>query len=124
MIIGLLQWWYTKGWGIFAQRLVEKLKGLVDTFSIGSILMTLFEPFRQIDSVKPEHASLEDRFHLFIGRLVSRLVGFVVRIGILVFGLITIIIDAVLSLVLMILWPLVPLMPVAGVVFAITGVTL
>ena len=123
MIIGLLQWWYTKGWGIFAQRLVEKLKGLVDTFSIGSILMTLFEPFRQIDSVKPEHASLEDRFHLFIGRLVSRLVGFIVRFGILIFGLVAMLFEAVISLILMILWPLVPILPVVGVVLTVVGVT-
>ena len=57
-----------------------------------------------------------------IDRLFSRLIGAFVRSLLLVVGGVTIALQAVLALVMILLWLLVPFLPVAGIVLMISGV--
>lgn len=104
----MLSWWYSRGWGIFTAKLFDKLHDTADFFSIGSLVKTLFAPFRQISAGKSANASLDAKFHAFIDRLVSRIIGAVVRFGILVFGGFTLLLQLIFSLVLIVAWPLLP----------------
>lgn len=89
----------------------ERLRSTADFFSIGSLARTLFAPFRQISA----HAG-------FLDRLISRCVGAVTRFFIIVFGVVAIIVEAILGLILIIIWPLIPLLPFGCVVLTVMGV--
>ena len=123
-ITEMLIWWYAHGWRVFVQRIKDAFSSIADFFSIGSLFRTLFKPFRQISAeTADENASLDLRFHMFIDRLISRVVGFVMRFILILTGLIIISIGGVVGLVLIVLWPFVPLLPVAGIVLTVMGVS-
>lgn len=125
IIVELLSWWFTAGWLTFAKKLSDSISGLTDFFSLSSLIRTLFQPYRQISAGKTNNnASLELKFHAFTDRLVSRCVGFVSRLVLIIIGLILIIISATLGTILLILWPLIPIIPAAGIILTIMGVTL
>ena len=117
----MLQWWWTRGWGVFATTLKQKNSDTLDKFSFGNLLRTLFAPFRQIEAGKVE-GDWSVRFNAWIGRTFSRIIGAVVRLTLVVVGGIFLILEAIASLILIILWPLVPFVPVACVVCAVMGV--
>lgn len=124
LIFGFLQWWYLRGWSIFVHGLLDKLRNLADFFSLGLLLRTLFYPFRQISAYSDDNASLPAQFRAFFDKLLSRIIGATVRIGILFAGLIAVVLEAVFGLVLTILWPFIPLAPVAAIILTILGVAL
>ena len=123
LIANILQWWYVSGWKIFVSKIFGKLRDIADFFSIGLLLKTLFAPFRQIAAGSVEGA-LEDRFRAAIDRLVSRCVGAVTRTFIILAGLVAMAATTVAGVASIVIWPLVPLMPVACIVLAAMGVTL
>lgn len=122
LTVSLLKWWYSKGWGIFVRNLFEKLKGIADFFSFSTIFRTLFAPFRQIDSGRMDNLSLGERFSAFLGRLISRLVGAITRIVIAFAGLIILLFSSIFGLLMVIIWPFIPILPIVGLVLAIPGV--
>ena len=110
IIFDLLGWWYLEGWRGFGRTLIEKMRGALSFFSLGALLRTLFAPFRQISANE--------------GGAASRLVGAVVRIFLMIVGIVVFVLEAILSVLLMIAWPLVPLLPVICVVLTVMGVSL
>ena len=116
-------WWYTQGLGIFISKVKNFFSTIADLFSMNSLIRTLFKPFRQIsaDTVKAS-SSLDLKFHMFIDRLVSRSVGFVSRFILLLAGCIILILSGLLSLILIILWPFIPLTPIIGIALTVSGV--
>ena len=118
-------WWYSSGWKVFIEKLKTSLSSITDFFSMSSLLRTLFKPYRQISAESAsEHASLDMKFHMFLDRLISRIVGFFSRLTLLLTGLLIIIFGGLFSLILIIIWPFIPLLPIAGIVLTIFGVTL
>lgn len=124
MFIDMISWWYSKGWGIFAKSIFSKERRLADYFSIGLLFKTWFEPFRQISAQGTDSSALDARFNAFLDKLISRIIGSVVRTFIMLFGVIAMAAQLVISVVLTICWPLVPAAPIAGVVLAVMGVSL
>ena len=124
-IAEIFLWWYKDGWRFFVHKVRNSLSNITDFFSMDSLLRTLFKPFRQIsaDSAR-EGASLDLKFHMFIDRLVYRIIGFFSRLTLLIAGSIIIVFGGIISLILIILWPIIPFIPIAGIVLAIMGVTL
>lgn len=122
LVVGFLQWWYTRGWMGFAQRLLDKIRSLADFFSLGLLLRTLFYPFRQISAYSDENASLQKQISAFFDKLLSRTIGAVVRLGILIFGILAITVEAGLGAILAFAWPFIPLVPIVAVFCAIVGV--
>lgn len=115
-MVNLFQWWYSGGWATFASRLRERLRKSLDYFSMGSLLRTLFSPFRQIDAGGRG-------LRAFFDTLFSRIVGAFVRIFILIFGVIVLLLESTVGAILLIVWPLIPLMPVVGIVLTVMQVT-
>ena len=121
-IAEMFLWWYTHGWSVFIQKLKIFLGNTTDFFSMGSLLRTLFQPFRQISAETADaDSSLDLKFHMFIDRLVSRVVGFFSRLIILMIGCVIIIFGGIFSLILIILWPIVPFLPIAGIILTVMG---
>lgn len=108
---------------IFAQGLLDKLHSLADFFSIGLLLRTLFSPFKQISAYGDDNASLQKSISEFFDKLLSRVIGAVVRIFILIAGAVAITLEATLGIILVLIWPFIPFIPIATIVLAIMGVS-
>ncbi|MBR3248673.1 hypothetical protein IKF89_01425 [Candidatus Saccharibacteria bacterium] len=121
-IAEMFLWWYVHGWSVFVQKIKNFMASIIDFFSMSDLVRTLFQPFRQISAATASaESSLDLKFHMFIDRLVSRIVGFFSRLTLLLAGTIIILLGAILSLVLIVLWPVIPLAPLAGIILTITG---
>lgn len=123
MVTKIFTWWYSTGWLLMFKKSLSRFDGVINFFSMNSLLRTLFKPYRQISAESANtSASLDLKFHMFIDRLVSRIVGFFLRLVLLIVGIIFIIFNFVFSLLFMILWPLVPVAPIFGVILCVAGV--
>ncbi len=117
-------WWYASGWRSFIQKNLNAVSSITDFFSMDSLVRTLFKPYRQISAENANtNSSLDLKFHMFLDRLVSRFVGFCSRLILLLAGSIVIIVGGIFCVILVILWPFIPLLPIAGIVLTIMGVT-
>lgn len=119
-IVGILSWWYTAGWRQQFVNVQARLSRTLDYFSIDLLLRTFFSPFRQISAGRVT-GSLDVQVRAFFDRLVSRLIGAMVRGAIIVLGTLWIICSTLISGSLAVLWLVVPLLPIAGVVVAMIG---
>lgn len=118
-------WWYSSGWKVLFSKIHNSFANITDFFSIGSLLRTLFKPYRQISAESAgAGASLDLKFHMFLDRLVSRIIGFFSRLILILTGIIILILGGILSLVLLVLWPFIPLAPIAGIILSTMGVTI
>lgn len=118
-------WWYVSGWNVFIKKVRNWFSSVADFFSMDSLIRTLFKPYRQISADTASNSeSLDLKFHMFLDRLVSRFIGFISRLILLITGTVLIILSGVASLVLIILWPIIPLLPIAGIILTIVGFTI
>lgn len=111
VIFAFFSWWYTDGWAQLGSRAVKRIAGMMDFFSVGLLLKSLFAPFRQI-SVGRVSGSLNTQLHAWADRQISRGIGAMVRLTVIIFGLIATAVMVVVSVLLLALWPFVPLIPV------------
>lgn len=119
-IVGILSWWYGGGWKRRIVLLREQMAAIIDYFSIGLLIKSLFSPFRQI-SAGQVSGSLEVKMRGFADRLISRCIGAMLRVGVIIAGLITIILSAVMGSVTLVVWALAPVMPIIGIVLFAIG---
>lgn len=118
-------WWYISGWNVFIKKVRNWFSSVADFFSMDSLIRTLFKPYRQISAeTTSDSGSLDLKLHMFLDRLISRIVGFFSRLILLITGTILISIIGIASLVLIVLWPILPLLPVVGIILTIIGLTI
>ncbi len=98
----------------------DKLAGLADYFSIGLLLRTLFSPFRQISAGKVG-GSLSNQMRAFFDRQLSRGIGAIVRLVMIIAGLTLMVVYTVVDILLLVLWGITPLVPVIGIVLMVGG---
>jgi hypothetical protein len=121
-IVGILGWWYGRGWGMRAQMLRDKLMSTFDYFSIDLLLRTLFSPYRQI-SAGTVRGPLNVQMRAFADRIISRMIGGMVRLTMIIIGSVALALYAVIGVILLVLWGIVPLLPLLGIVMMSTGWT-
>lgn len=119
----LLAWWYGTGWMRLMHKAASRIQGVFDFFSVTLLLGTLFDPFRQIDAGKVQ-GSPQEQLKAFGNRLFSRIIGFFIRSITVICALVCAVVMTVVGLAQMIIWPLLPVMPILGVVAALAGWTL
>lgn len=117
---GMMAWWYTEGWRQCAWRVKERLEATFDFFSIDLLLRTLFSPFRQI-SAGQVRGPLNIQMRAFFDRLISRCIGLIVRVMMIVVGSLTIGCSLLAGGILLAAWAVVPLMPLLGLVLWVMG---
>ena len=122
LVISMLRWWYTDGWRARAHLIANRLEGTIDYFSFDLLLKTLFSPFRQISAGKVD-GPLGVQFQAFLEKLISRVIGAVVRTLILVVGGFVMVAQILFSLIILIGWFVVPTFPFVGVVLTVYGWT-
>jgi hypothetical protein len=119
LIVGILSWWYGQGWRQRLVRLGEHLMASIDYFSIDLLLRTFFSPFRQISAGKVQ-GPLGVQMRASLDRLISRIIGAMVRFVMIIVGVFAIAFHALLGSLLLIAWAFVPLVPIIGaILFAI-----
>ena len=123
LVTEMLRWWYTAGLHQRLQKISLRLDGTIDYFSMDLLLKTLFAPFRQISAGSVD-GPLEVKLRALVDKLFSRLIGAFIRLLLLVIGCITIAIQVVLALLVLLLWVLVPLLPIGGLLLTVMGVAL
>lgn len=119
-MVGLISWWYGRGWMGQWKLMGHRFKRTLDFFSVGQLLSTLFSPFRQI-SAGASGDSVPAQFRAFIDRSISRVIGSIVRLFTVLIGLIVIVAQAVYELFIMVVWWFVPLLPIVGFVLLAVG---
>lgn len=119
-VVGVYFWWYSTGWKKLIERVRESLLNVYDYFSLGLLLKTLFAPWRQISAGRVR-GPLQVQLRAFFDRLVSRIIGGIIRTVVLIFGTAAVLLTVVIGLCKIIIWPLIPIFPVAAVVFMLMG---
>lgn len=124
MLLATLAWWYTTGWAGLAGRIGHRVDRVMESFSVTILLGSLFDPFRQIDAGRTTGGSFDAQLQAFGNRLFSRLFGAVVRTLFIFIGIFTAMLTAVVGLLQLLMWPVVPFLPLVGIALAIMGVRL
>ena len=119
-IVGIFSWWYSKGFIRRIQIIKVRLTELSDYFSINLLIKTLFAPFRQI-SADETGVSISDKSRVFFDKLLSRIIGAVVRSFMILIGLIVIFLQILLGIFTLIFWFIVPFLPIVGLIFMVIG---
>src|SRR6185437_13134769 len=76
-----LRWWYSAGWARTMEQVHGLLLEVLRQFSVVTLINTLFAPWKRIESAPG--ASLDAKLRAFGDNLVSRAVGFCVRVMVL-----------------------------------------
>lgn len=119
-LVGLISWWYGRGWIEQWRRIGARFMRTIEFFSIGQLIATFYAPFRQISANVGSDGSMGGAFRAFVDQLISRIIGSFVRGATIILGVVTIILQAVYELVIMAAWWVVPVLPIIGaVMFAI-----
>jgi hypothetical protein len=114
LAVAFFTWWYGQGWALVFKNIQRRLRQTSQMFSVSILLRTLFAPWRRI--ITYPGASLADHFRAMSDNLVSRMVGFTVRIFVLIAAVVTLIFVAVVAVIEIVAWPLVPIAILAGIV--------
>lgn len=120
LFVSLFKWWYGAGWRRRALLVNGRLEGVMDYFSVDLLLKTLFSPFRQISAGRVD-GPLGVQLRALADKLISRIIGAMVRLVILVIGLVVIALTAIFGLTILIAWAFVPVLPILGLLLALTG---
>ena len=122
-IVWALSWWYGAGFLDRVQKLRQRIVRMFDYFSIDLLIKTWFAPFRQI-SAGQVNGPLNVRWRAFVDRLVSRVIGGIVRTIVIVIGIITIALFGMATLIILIGWLVAPLAPLLGFIAMLAGWTI
>jgi len=122
LAFSMIQWWYTRGWKLSSAQLGSRFKNAADFFSLRLLVGNMFAPFRQI-SAGETTSSPSMWLSVFFDKLLSRVIGAVVRFLLLIIGIITIVIQAIGGILLVVLWPLIPFAIVGCVILTVMQVT-
>jgi len=88
-------------------------------FSMSQLLGSLLSPFKRMTEPKGEGFSFEDLASFIIINLISRLIGFTLRLGIIILGVLSLALLTILIVVTYIFWLLAPALIITCVYYAI-----
>jgi hypothetical protein len=120
MIVALFSWWYGAGWARTAKRVGSRMQMMLETFSVALLLRTLFDPFRQI-SAGQVRGSFDARVKAFGDRLFSRVFGAVVRSLFILVGMCGALLTGLFGVIELVIWPVVPFLPIIGILLMVLG---
>ena len=121
-LVGIFQWWYGNGLLQYIRQSFLGVLRTADFFSVGLLLRTLFNPFRQI-SAAPVGGALSVQLSAFFDKMFSRVIGAVVRFMVIIVGLLMILLRFLWMIVGIIMWLALPLMPFIGIILWQLGVS-
>jgi hypothetical protein len=120
LLLSLINWWYGDGWRRRARLVGDQIATTTDFFSLSLLVQTLFQPFRQI-SAGPAGSGLEAYLRALLDKFISRMIGTIVRVLLMITGLMAILFHALIGCVILLGWAVVPALPVIGIILMLTG---
>lgn len=99
------QWWYGSGLKQFYSWWRDLIQFISYYLSIPELFSTLFQPWKK--DVVFYGNSLDAKWHAFLDNIISRLVGFTVRLFVIIFGLFLELCLFIFGLISIIIWLLV-----------------
>jgi hypothetical protein len=122
MVIAFARWWYGDGWRAQVTGLLASIDRTADAYSFGLLVRTFFAPFRQI-SAGGVRGPVGVQLRAWTDRQISRVIGAMVRSAVMAAGLVVVAVLLTGGMVRVLVWPLLPVLPVAGVLLALLGWT-
>jgi len=119
-LVGIISWWYGRGLQGQIGQIRDRLTATAGYFSIGQLLSTLFSPFRQI-SAGSVNGPIGAQLRAFFDQTVSRVIGAIVRSLTIFAGALLMAAQVVVEMFVLIVWLLLPLLPVAGLIMFVIG---
>lgn len=116
----VLSWWYGNGLVGRFKIIKNRLQVTVDFFSISLLIRTLFAPYKQI-SAEQVDGSIDVKIRAFFDKLLSRIIGAVIRLFMVIFGLVALAVQTIISGIILIIWLVLPLVPIAGLIIWVIG---
>jgi hypothetical protein len=120
MIVALFSWWYGAGWARTMKRVGARMDLLLETFSVAILLRTLFDPFHQI-SAGQVRGSFDVQLRALGDRVFSRVFGAVVRSLFIIIGVVAALSAGLFGLLELLVWPLMPFLPLIGLGLTVIG---
>jgi len=120
-LVGILSWWYGRGWLAQWRRISDRWRATVEFFSIGQLFSTLFAPFRQISANAGSAPNLVAAMKALFDQLISRFIGAIVRLFTILAGCIVIVVQVLYESILMVAWWFLPILPIAGFILLAIG---
>ena len=117
LAVDFIRWWYGPGWAGVSSAIKRRLQTLAAMFSVGVLLQTLFSPWRRIMTYPG--SGLGEHLRALGDNIVSRCIGFVVRIMALLAAAGGFVVLLAVGLVQLILWPMLPLAAIGLLVWGI-----
>lgn len=114
LAVEFVRWWYGAGWMRLIHSIRDRIRRIALSFSVPLLLKTLFLPWRRIISYGGN--SIADKFKAALDNLVSRVVGAMVRLIVILTAGIAIVLTAVGGAIAVVLWPLVPVLGVGLII--------
>jgi len=105
-----IQWHYSHGVTNFIQISENLLRGVWRIFAIPTLFRTLLTPWSRLHEEYETGAGIEGWLGVFIVNSLMRIVGAVVRVVVIAFGLVSLIVSSLLfvaGLVVWLLWPVI-----------------
>jgi hypothetical protein len=107
LALEFFSWWYSQGWVQLLHNVHRRMVRTSHLFSLPVLIRTLFAPWKRI--ITDPGAGLEAHVRAATDNLVSRLIGFCVRLMVLFTAGVILFFVGILAVVEIILWPLIPL---------------
>ncbi len=120
-LVGIISWWYGRGWIGQWRRIADRWAATVEYFSIGQLFATLFSPYRQISAGSAAGTSFSVAFRSFVDRTISRVIGSFVRTSTIIIGALVILFQVIYETLIMVVWWFLPLFPVIGFILLAIG---
>jgi hypothetical protein len=120
VLLLFFRWWYSAGWLNAFDRIVARIKNIYNDFSLPILLRTIFEPWKQITSYAPRESSFDLKLRVWFDNIFARIIGFVIRITVILFSVVIMIFVAIFGLVIALIWPIVPLLFPLLIIFGVS----
>jgi hypothetical protein len=119
MFLEFFYWWYGTGYLDTIKRVSKGVTATAQIFAVKILITTLFSPWKRI--VTESNGSLDMMLKSIGDNAVSRAVGFFVRIIVLFTSFILTSVASIVGLILIVLWPLLPIGVVLSLLMALFG---
>lgn len=116
-----VRWWYGAGW-VWAWRraVIDRLAWCNSAFSLSRLAATWTAPYKQT-AVGRVKGSIGVHIRAWVDRLVSRVIGFLVRTVLIFVGLLLCGLTLLSGLIFLLAWPFIPLSLPLGIILWIGG---
>lgn len=109
VILGYLKWHYRKGIKSFLNIWQNFFIFIYNFFSIRQLINNIFDPWKRMTDPYPKRFSFKAYLFAFIVNSIMRVLGFILRLSILLVGVLVLFLYLILLPFLVVIWLLLPL---------------